>query len=222
MPQLSQFLSGRRLGKRAPNSAWWDCSKTHSVPTPALLGQEKALSPAWCPQAPQKQQEAPGSRAGQGGRRTLWWPWWHGRAVPSAGGHISGTPALPACATPGKAASNTKMWMSRGQNAPAQSSPGLSHQHRTTISIPHCSQNVPKGSGGEGMAVTASGEAGRAQSFWSVFSTGGPRVTHAATGAAPPLPWEPQQQPGRAVICCPCGFTGHVTAGHLDFPALSN
>lgn len=39
---------------------------------------------------------------------------------------------------------------------------------------------------------------------------------------SPTLPQEPRQQPGRAVICCTCGFTGHVTAGHLDFPALSN
>lgn len=84
--------------------------------------------------APQKQQEAPGSRAGQGGRKTTWWPWWHGHAVPSAGGHIPGTLALPARATPGKAASNTKIWMSGGQNAPARSSMGLhNHEHPTLL-----------------------------------------------------------------------------------------
>lgn len=41
----------------------------------------------------------------------------------------------------------------------------------TTMSIPRCSQNTSKGSG-EGMSLTAWQEAGGAQHFWSVFSTG--------------------------------------------------
>lgn len=63
MCQLSHFLSGScwESSLKTQPGVKWDCSKTHSVPTPALLGQEKALSPVWSPQAPQKQQEEPGS-----------------------------------------------------------------------------------------------------------------------------------------------------------------
>lgn len=175
MPRLSYSLSGSRLGNQASNSAWCevglqqDLQRVHTCPAGAGKGSESCVGPTGSPKAAGSTREP--SRAG-----------WQKDVVVALvarpccalcwGTHIPGTPALPTRATLGKATSNTKMQMSGAQNAPARSSPGLSRQRRTTISTPRCSQNISKGSG-EGMAVTAPREAGGAQCFWNVFSTGG-------------------------------------------------
>lgn len=173
------------------------------MPTPALPGQERALSPAWGTQAPQKQQEAQGAE--------------QGRVAEGCCGGPGGTATLCPLLGDTSPEHSSASW----GNLPPTRKSGCLQDRKLLLRAHqgcHISARHPQHPRGvrEGMCVTA----WRRQVEPSIAGVFSAPVAAAPESPTPPL--EPGQQLGRAVICCSCGFTGHVTAGHSDFPALSN